>query len=156
MQCNTILSKLSAYLDQELAGFEMIALRDHLSGCSQCRQEAETLQSLKRAFSQMSAPEVPFGLEQRLIERTLGTSASVPLVSRPRLRTFGVLGYATAVAAALVIGVALGMSRTKGGPADAPGVSQSIAYDIRHDQMFMSSTDPLSGLALPQHLAEHP
>ncbi len=47
MNCRKTRSLLSAYIDRELTGFEMLAIRDHLSGCTGCDAEHRSLVSVK-------------------------------------------------------------------------------------------------------------
>ena len=47
MNCRRVNALLSAYLDGELTGFEMLQIRDHIARCSDCREEQESLQSIK-------------------------------------------------------------------------------------------------------------
>jgi anti-sigma factor RsiW len=50
-------SLLSAYLDSELNGYEMLAVREHLSRCNDCADERESLRSVKLMLSSLPQRE---------------------------------------------------------------------------------------------------
>lgn len=54
MNCRRVNSLMSAYIDGELAGVEMLAIKRHLSACSACREEFESIRSVKRLMSTMA------------------------------------------------------------------------------------------------------
>ena len=70
MNCHRVQSLISAYVDSELPGVEMLALRQHLNQCSECNQEFEFLLRIKRAFGKMQpghpASDLPIRIFQRL------------------------------------------------------------------------------------------
>ena len=53
MNCRKTRSLLSAYIDAELAGFEMLQIRDHMSYCSECCSEHESLVTMKRILGSL-------------------------------------------------------------------------------------------------------
>ena len=53
MNCRRVASLLSAYIDGELNGVEMLAIREHLSGCETCREDYESLRATKQLLSRM-------------------------------------------------------------------------------------------------------
>jgi len=70
MNCHRVQSLISAYVDCELPGVEMLAIRQHLNQCSECNSEFESLLSIKRAFGTMQprppAADLPVRIFQRL------------------------------------------------------------------------------------------
>jgi anti-sigma factor RsiW len=66
MNCKSVESRLSAYIDRELGGDELLEIRAHLSCCPACREEAEGLKSLKMLLGSVPCPEPPDGLCDRL------------------------------------------------------------------------------------------
>lgn len=62
MNCRRINSLLSAYIDRELTGAEMLEVRQHLRDCPACDLEHETLQDTKRLLNslaqKMARPEM--------------------------------------------------------------------------------------------------
>ena len=71
MNCKTVQSRLSAYLDRELGGDELLQMRAHMSVCSDCRSEAEGLRALKALIGGMQCPEPPEDLAERLTANML-------------------------------------------------------------------------------------
>ena len=53
MNCQKAQSLISAYLDGELTGQEMLAIRHHLCGCTECSGEYESLLAIKRTFGKL-------------------------------------------------------------------------------------------------------
>lgn len=53
MNCQKAQSLISAYLDGELTGQEMLAMRHHLCGCAECSGEYESLLMIKRTFGKL-------------------------------------------------------------------------------------------------------
>lgn len=70
MNCHRVQSLISAYVDCELPGVEMLAVRQHLNQCSECNLEFESLLSIKRAFGTLQpgrpASDLPVRIFQRL------------------------------------------------------------------------------------------
>ncbi len=62
MNCRRVINLLSAYIDGELAGMEMLEIRRHLSECEECREEYDSILATKHALSQLSnvAPREDF------------------------------------------------------------------------------------------------
>jgi anti-sigma factor RsiW len=52
MNCQTCQSQLSAYLDAELTGEQMINVRRHLQECPTCAEEAESVKTTQAYQSQ--------------------------------------------------------------------------------------------------------
>ena len=55
MNCRRVVNLLSAYVDAELTGAEMFAIRRHMSDCSECAEEYESVRLVKHAVSRLSA-----------------------------------------------------------------------------------------------------
>lgn len=66
MNCKSVQNRLSAYLDRELGGDELLQMRAHLSTCRDCRAEVEGLRSLKALLGGIQCPEPPADLAERL------------------------------------------------------------------------------------------
>ena len=56
MNCKAIQLRLSAYLDGELTGYDMIEIRNHVNSCAACSNCAEELRTTKKLLCGM--PEV--------------------------------------------------------------------------------------------------
>jgi len=66
MNCKSVQNRLSAYVDRELGGDELLQIRSHISTCKQCRSEADEIRALKSLLGGVSCPEPPDGLSERL------------------------------------------------------------------------------------------
>ncbi|MCL5670408.1 MAG: zf-HC2 domain-containing protein [Acidobacteria bacterium] len=75
MNCRRVTNLLSAYVDGELAGVEMLEIRRHLSECEECTQEYEDVRFTKHALSQLAniSPRADFAasISARLDEVTV-------------------------------------------------------------------------------------
>lgn len=54
MNCRRVVNLMSAYVDGELTGEEMLAIRRHLSECPECAEEHETVLITKRAVASLA------------------------------------------------------------------------------------------------------
>lgn len=50
MNCRRVVNLISAYVDGELTGEEMLAIRRHLSECDECAEECESIRLTKQAL----------------------------------------------------------------------------------------------------------
>jgi len=73
MNCKSVQNRLSAYVDRELGGDELLQIRAHISACPDCQAEADALRSLKFLLNGMGCPEPPEGLSERLSASVLRT-----------------------------------------------------------------------------------
>ena len=53
MNCRRVMNLLSAYVDGELTGAEMLEIRRHLSNCEECMKECESLQITKQMVARL-------------------------------------------------------------------------------------------------------
>jgi hypothetical protein len=67
MNCHRIQSLISAYVDGELPGVEMLAIRQHLSGCNDCKVEFESILLVKRSMSCLSSMQPSKDLADRIL-----------------------------------------------------------------------------------------
>ena len=51
MNCSRVTKLMSAYVDGELTGVEMLDIRAHLHDCTECREEYEAIRLIKQAFA---------------------------------------------------------------------------------------------------------
>jgi anti-sigma factor RsiW len=51
MNCNRVTNLMSAYVDGELTGAEMLAIRRHIHGCEECSDEYESTRVMKQAVA---------------------------------------------------------------------------------------------------------
>lgn len=70
MGCHRVRNHLSAYLDRELTGSEMLEIREHIRWCEECRGEYHTLLRVKSLVNSLPeltpSPEVMNKLRVRL------------------------------------------------------------------------------------------
>ncbi len=66
MNCKSVQNRLSAYLDRELGGDELLQIRAHLSTCKECRAESDGLRALKSLLGGVPCPEPSEDLCERL------------------------------------------------------------------------------------------
>lgn len=141
MNCRNCRACLSAYLDGELTGTEMLRVREHVGRCQPCRDELEGFRSLKRALGEMAAPLPPASLEDRIL-RTVREEARLreERALRVRWRTVAGLAAATAVAYACLAVTKPSLDRAQTADRlDRPTI------DLRHDRTYAAGGDPFVG-----------
>ncbi len=69
MNCNRTKSLLSAYIDSELTGQEMLTIREHLGRCQSCQSEKDSLLRVKQLLSALPehAPRTDLALDITMI-----------------------------------------------------------------------------------------
>jgi anti-sigma factor RsiW len=141
MNCKCVQNRLSAYLDGELTGYEMLEVRRHLSDCAGCRAEEEGLTTLKTLLAGMPVRDPGEGFEERLLQnvrrqepRTLGGfRLSIPLFA------------CTACGAmAVTLFVLSALPEPSATHASNPA-SEAIALEISRDQAYEAVSDPFAG-----------
>jgi anti-sigma factor RsiW len=140
VNCKSVQSKLSAYLDRELAGNEMLEMRAHISYCPECRGEEDEVRTLKSLLTSMPVPEPSKGFEARLLRHVqVAPRAS----GEPRL---ALIPLFSAVAAAAMVLTLLALTTTR---ADSPSqglhANDRIESAIQRDQMVVAGGDPFGG-----------
>ncbi|HEY0868666.1 MAG TPA: zf-HC2 domain-containing protein, partial [Fimbriimonas sp.] len=134
MTCRNIQPLLSAYLDRELGGDEMLDIRSHLRDCEECRFELENLVNLKRLLTGLEAPETPAGFEERLLATVIQDRPVACFL--PRRRVGAALAFA-GVAACSMAATLIVMASLDRAPVAAPPVGNSaMAREISRDRVF--------------------
>lgn len=141
MTCRSVEFRLSAYLDGELTGAEMLAIGRHLADCMACSSEADSIRRLKMMVGLQNELEPESGFEDRLVAHVLH--------SRQRTNRVGwtsALGLAGIVVAggALAFFVSTWLS---GPPKATAGGTDAGSLELARDQMYFNATDPLGGPA---------
>lgn len=139
MNCKTVQARLSAYVDAELTGHEMLELRRHLDACEGCRAEERAERALKSMLGDAPAVEPPADLELRLLRALDAEPKRTP--ARPLLRPAIVYAGLAAVAMFATL-TFLDRTPTSETVAERGPDASSL---IRRDQAFTASADPLSG-----------
>jgi len=69
MNCRRVSSLISAYIDGELTGIEMLEIRRHLESCRSCTLQYESLRLTKQLLSRLAYAEPRAGLADRICKR---------------------------------------------------------------------------------------
>ncbi len=142
MNCKSVQQALSAYLDQELTGSEMLRIRSHVTRCAACTAEEESLRSLKHILSNAPTAVPAVGFEARL-----ASCLKAEYVQEKRANIkLSTLALVSMAAAALTF---LALPSVQQKPIEAPKaqplVKSDAAFGIRADQAAFSGSDPLGG-----------
>lgn len=110
MRCRAARRKLSAYTDGALALYEMVALKEHLSGCAACREELRALREVNRLLAETAGaePEIDWRAFEADLSARLARERLDPW-NRPWYRRERVLRRAAAAACALLVLVGAGV-----------------------------------------------
>lgn len=143
MNCKSVQIYLSAYLDGELCGQECLQVRDHLSGCEECRIEEQQLRSLKHMLRGLPNYNPSEGFEDRLVATVMKKS------ERRAIFTWNLdWRFASSLAAVSVIAAfalfQLTERRVPSAEAQPMANLDVFERDLNRDQMFMNGNDPLS------------
>ena len=124
MNCSFVRSRMSCYVDGELSGDEMLAVRRHLDACEECRVQFQSDRGIKHAVATLPEREASHDFEARLLAavRQAGTSQAAPASMWPTGR------MAVALAAAAVLVFCVFMLRGSESP-EGPIQGNEIALD---------------------------
>lgn len=101
MNCQIAQNSLSAYLDRELQGDQMMSLRSHVERCAECRAELDSLRAVKSGLAALKVYDAPEGLADGVLRRVR--------VQEPAMRVPTMTLVATSVAATLLAVVAFNL-----------------------------------------------
>jgi predicted anti-sigma-YlaC factor YlaD len=134
MSCNTIQSKLSAYLDGEMSGVEMQSTRSHVNKCKDCQIALDEMKSVHMILRGLPAsPEPSSHLPDRILNNLqdskrnyvrLGLALAIPVIA------FTILSYPRP-----------GQNKTQ-------DRDQVIKREMSRDQILDAGTDSTSGASL--------
>ena len=130
MNCRKNRSLISAYLDQELPGAEMLSVREHMRECPECRDELDEMRDLKQMLGAMKtvAPRPEF--EERLFATVCARKSR-----RTYVASLATMVAAAAAAAALAF-VLFGRTGQPGlSPTDVDG-GETLASDSLYSDPF--------------------
>lgn len=142
MNCKAIEAKLSAFVDGELTGVEMLEIRRHLACCKPCCEEERELRALKSILTLAPAIEPSAEFEAKLADRL----REAPAVQERRSVRF--FGFAALCAAAALFAYAMipAQPRARAEQNHGRSVARSVEQtEIRSEQQFARAGDPLSG-----------
>jgi predicted anti-sigma-YlaC factor YlaD len=141
MNCKAVQLKLSAYLDGELSGFDMLEVRDHLNRCRECGNQADELRSVKKMLGNM--PEIE--PDEQFLQRLNAAVFAAP--KKPAYRPLSLaLLSCIAFATALMVTLA-GYHPQPTHVVAKPPVSKpdDNAFDVSRDQAYQSGGDGFNG-----------
>jgi anti-sigma factor RsiW len=136
MNCNSVQTRLSAYLDRELSGNELLELRAHLADCRECRIEETELRNLKMMLGGLEAPAPSDDLADRLCCAMLQESRKVE--TRWSWRK-PVITFASVAAVSMIATFFIFSLRTD--KTVQPG--QDITFDVARHEAFDVAGDPM-------------
>lgn len=134
MNCPRCQSQISAYVDGELTGQEMLLMRRHLADCSECSQALAEDRQVRGLLAGMARPAAPDHLDARLAQAVLQ-----PARSMPAWQGWG-MGAAVAAAAAISAWLVFN-SQASGEPGIAPGTSSPVT--LTSSPSLGDGSDPL-------------
>ena len=139
MSCNTVQTKLSAYLDGEMSGAEMLITRAHLNQCPQCQSELDGLKSVQAILR-----DLPLGPEPSLL---LPSMINQKLIATKRNYLRAVLMIAVPAFALAIFS----FTRPNVSPRSGHSVQDRdivISRQLAKDEIFDAGNDSTSGASL--------
>lgn len=137
MSCKTIQPMLSAYIDGELKGGEMLMIRTHVNECSACSGELALLVQTKRLMIELPvSPEPSAALEAKLMA----------IHQKPK-RSLRPLPLAL-VTASLVFAAFAGLNYQSNSNQER---DNAIRAELARNSVFDMGSDGLSGASVVQY-----
>lgn len=148
MNCNSVESRLSAYIDSELTGSEMQAVRSHLSICSACQTEETQLRILKQRLSQWVEVDVPDDLEAKLMATCHRVETQKPSTAFWLHNSALFVAVASVAMAATVFALSVinHRSPTETQMVQPTDLRSGISIEVQRDRILSSLSDPISGV----------
>lgn len=139
MNCKNAQSLLSAYIDEELSGREMLDLRAHLSDCTECSEELRCVEAVRQVLGGTPVPEPSPDFEDRLVSSVL--RATHPNSDNKKISIITLTG----IAAASMLGTMLLLNSFKHEPRAMERSQDSITYELlQQDRAFGTSSSPFT------------
>jgi len=155
MNCKSVQTYLSAYLDGELSGRECLDVRDHLNHCASCGAEERQLRTLKQMLRGLPMYTPSEDFENRLVSHVVAKN-EYRRVFKFRLGFDWrfVTGFVGAAALATVVMLRITEPQV---PRAGSQPNNGLAFEISRDQSFVAGNDPLSGAhyAVPISYGKH-
>lgn len=107
MNCHRVVNLISAYVDGELTGAEMLEIRRHLSECSECMEEYESIRMTKLVVTRLRNVTPSRDLAACIVQKL--DEVSIPPYQRLLTRMFNYTAQklSPVAAAMMVSGLAL-------------------------------------------------
>src|ERR1044072_1381293 len=139
MNCKNAQSLLSAYIDEELSGREMLDLRAHLSACTECAEELKCVEAVRQLLGGSPVPEPSPDFEDRLLSSVL--AATHPNSDHKKISVITLTG----IAAASMLATMLMLNSFKQEAPTAERARESVPYErIQQDRSFGASSNPFT------------
>lgn len=135
MNCNYVQSRLSVYLDGEIAGSDSLKIREHLLNCEECRTELEQLKTVSQLLSSLDPVPEP---SEKMLEEILVSAA-------PSSRAVKIPWTGLAACALLFTAVAYSVFYRAPQQEAVKERHEAIERAITRDQLQDSGTDSFSG-----------
>jgi anti-sigma factor RsiW len=100
MDCKTFTNRHASFIDDTLPGYQMAAMRDHLTACARCSRRDTEVRRALLLVKNLPAVQVSEGFHDRLHARI---SAEGPAFPDPPVRDFGFMKWAAAGAMLIAI-----------------------------------------------------
>ncbi len=120
MNCQKVQSLISAYLDGELNGQDMLAIRYHLSDCPECSGEYESLLAIKRTFGKLLPRRPADDLASRICSRLVDVRVPFHVRVSAAVRSYFRAFPSTVRVSAAGIAVIAGLLMIRGGDVAVP------------------------------------
>jgi predicted anti-sigma-YlaC factor YlaD len=137
MTCKSVQSVLSAYIDGELGGYEMLRVRSHLHNCRSCTEEVEQIRSLKWVIGNFPESSPREGFSDSLKKAVFASQQKTRTRASPVTMISGLAFFAALL-------VSLATLRTQGHPVVAhpkPASLPAASFDVSRDQAYQSGGD---------------
>lgn len=136
--CKYVSARLSAYVDGELSGNEMLSVQRHVQRCSACAKEIEEMRAAKRQLGAFPDVPIPAGLEDRLVESVFRAQV------RQRRRSIIAFGSAVVALCGAFAVVAIVRANQEQAMAERQRMNDR-AFEVARDQAYMERYDSLDG-----------
>jgi hypothetical protein len=159
MSCSAYRENLRPWLRGELTDGEASAVQEHVAGCYACARVVENESAIAGALREVaSIPEPSEGFERRVLAAATGQSPAAKTRSSLSMPVAG-----GAIAAALALGVALGIGLQPGNPGrsvdsavvDAGQVQRTPASNLQTVRFAFNSAKALDNVTLTVELPPH-
>lgn len=143
MNCRYVESRLAAYIDGELEGFEMLQVRSHVLDCQACGKELEEMRLVKASLGNLPVRCAGKDLEQRLLAMIAEEDRKTVAVPGLQMK-LGWGGVAVAAMAAVCAVVVFGLNRNGVEANPVQPMAAAPRDGFEQDQIYFQSSNPLS------------
>jgi hypothetical protein len=160
MSCAQYRSKLLPWLKRELPEASVLQVEQHVSVCPDCARAADSERAVLEALrDQQRIPAASSDFQARVLSAATGRKAGG--IGAGHARAWSTPAFGGAVAAALVLGIALGFGLQPGESLDSPAPSLAgentapLVPEPRNVRLAFSSSQALDDVTLTVELPPH-